>query len=522
MSLSLRQPSSSYALGGTCLLLTGVLLPVAYLVIRALDADMQELAEVVFRTRNAILLANTVLLTLGVLAASCAIALPLAWITARGALAGKRWWALTGILPLAIPSYLMAYAFLAIGGQYGASAQAFGWVFPRITGYWGALLVLTLCNFPYLFFNLRASLLTLDTAVEEVAYSLGQSPSQVFVRVVLPQLRPALSAGMLLIGLHVLGDFGAVSLMRFETFSMALYLQYNAAYDRTYAAWLALMLLALTAAVLMAEFWFLRGLRFDRAGSALTSKPRIQVKNGNAPIAYAFVGTVLFTSVIAPVATMVYWASRTDARASLGGLASSLAGSVSASLPAAVATTILVIPIVYLSVRRPSWSTQLLERSTYLGYATPSFAFALGLIFFSLRLVPSLYQSMVLLIYAYTMHFMAEAVGPVRSALYQASPRLEEAAHSLGASWFTAFRRVTLPLLRNGLLVSMAFVFLSCMRELHLTILLSPLGFHSLALDVWDFVNNAMFAQAAPYALTIMGFSALFVAVLITKESQTS
>ena len=99
---------------------------------------------------------------------------------------------------------------------------------------------------------------------------------------------------------------------------------------------------------------------------------------------------------------------------------------------------------------------------------------------------------------------------------------MEEAAYSLGASWFTAFRRVTLPLIRNGLLVSMAFVFLSCMKELHLTILLSPLGFHSLAIDVWDFVNNAMFAQAAPYALTIMGFSALFVAVLVTKESQTS
>lgn len=503
---------------GLALICLGVVGPIAYLAVRAFDAETAELSRIVFRARNLSLLWNTLSLFAGVLIASMAIAFPLAWLTTRTSMKPRRLIALTGVLPLAIPSYLMAYALLGLGGYYGAFNQLAGWTFPRITGYWGALCVLTCCNFPYLFFNLRTALLTLDPAVEEVAYSLGQSRRRVLMRIVLPQLLPATLAGSLLIGLHVLSDFGAVSLMRFETFSYALYTQYIAGFDRTYAAWLALMLLGITVVVLAAEAWFLRGLRLDRAGAGGPKPVRNRSLGWMAVPAYVFVVTVGLISLLVPVGTMLFWTAQADIVAELPDVWESLVGSAMASFPAAIAATVLAIPIVYMSVRRPSRITRLLERSTYMGYATPSLAFALGLIFLTINFVPVLYQSFLLLVYAYTMHYMAEAVGPVRSAMLQASPRVEEAARALGCTWWGAFSRVTLPLLRNGIIVSVAFIFLSCMKELHLTILLAPLGYSTLAIDVWGFIDNAMFAEAAPYAVAILIFSGLFTGIFLLQE----
>jgi iron(III) transport system permease protein len=177
---------------------------------------------------------------------------------------------LLGVLPLAVPGYVMAYALLATTGEYGTLAQTLGVVLPRLSGYAGAVIALSLSTFPYLFLNLRTAFLGLDPALEESAQALGHNRWQVFVRIVVPQLRPAFLAGGLLIALHVLGDFGVVSLMRYDTFSYALYIQYAASYDRIYAACLALMLLILTGAILVLEARLLKGMLFHRAGSGTT------------------------------------------------------------------------------------------------------------------------------------------------------------------------------------------------------------------------------------------------------------
>jgi iron(III) transport system permease protein len=223
----------------------GVLVPIGYLVVRAFEADPSEAAALVLRERNLRLLGNTLALAAGVLAGATLLAAPLAWLVARTDLRGRRLFTVLGVLPLAVPGYVAAFALLAATGPNGTLA-GLGLVLPRPSGYGGALVALALTTSPYLFLNLRAALLGVDPALEESARSLGTSPSEALRRVVLPQLLPAYLAGALLVVLHVLGDFGVVSLMRFETFSYAIYLQYAASYDRVYAAWLALMLLALT------------------------------------------------------------------------------------------------------------------------------------------------------------------------------------------------------------------------------------------------------------------------------------
>ena len=512
-----------YLLVPVALVVVGVLIPLAYLFVRAAQADPATLYALVVRMRTVELLWNTVALTAGVLVGATMLAFPLAWLTTRTSLPGTRIMTWLGVLPLAIPGYVMAYALLGATGNQGVLNEVVGFSIDRLHGYWGAWTALSLGTFPYLFLNLRTALLGLDPAVEESAQALGYPPTQVFWRVVLPQLRPALLAGGLLVGLHVLGDFGVVSLMRFETFSYALYLQYTASYDRIYAACLALMLLALTIAVLVLEARLLKGLLYHRIGTGTGRLAKLVDLGGWALPAYAAVGGIALASVVIPTGTVVYWmASVAQSGVPWGDLGMALWDSFSASAPAALLAAALALPVAYLSVRMPSQLTAGLERIAYLGYATPPLAFALALIVFTLQGMPFAYQTLGLLVVAYALHFMAEAVGPIRSALYQAPPNIEEAARSLGRTPLQAFVSVTLPLLRPGLIVSVAFVFLSAMKELPLTFLLSPLGFDPLALNVWSYANEAMFADAAPYALAIMGFSALFVGLLLVREKSTS
>ncbi|NNF59150.1 MAG: iron ABC transporter permease [Rhodothermaceae bacterium] len=501
-----------YLWGPVVLVTAGVLVPLGYLVLRAFEADAATLAALVFRARNAMLLGHTVGLAVGVLAVATVLAVPLAWLVTRTDLRGKRLATLLGVLPLAIPGYVMAYALLGATSRGGLLV---GLGLPRPSGYTGALLALGLYTFPYLFLNLRSALLGLDPSLEEAARSLGTSPRQVARRVVLPQLRPAFFAGSLLVVLHVLGDFGVVSLMRFETFSYAIYLQYSTAFDRIYAAWLALMLLSLTGGLLVLEARLLRGRQFARTGSGAARRADPTPLGRWTIPAYAFIVLVGLASVGVPVATVLHWLGRGAESVAWGALGSALWDSTRAAVPAALVAAALALPVAYLGVRRPSPAARVFERIAYLGYATPPLAFALALIVFSLRAMPGLYQSLALLIGAYALHFLAEAIGPVRSALYQAPPRVQEAARILGRSPLRAFFDATFPLLRRGLGVSAAFVFLSALKELPITFLLSPLGFRSLAMGVWSAAGESLFAVAAPYALVLILTSMLLVGLLL-------
>ncbi|MBM3451381.1 MAG: ABC transporter permease subunit [Armatimonadetes bacterium] len=219
-----------------------------------------------------------------------------------------------------------------------------------------------------------------------------------------------------------------------------------------------------------------------------------------------------------PIAEMAYWL-RSGIEAATGAqVLAAVLGSAGAAVPAALLATATAIPLAVLGVRYASPASRTVERVTYLGYATPSIAFALSIVFFSLRLAPPLYQTLLLLIAAYAAHFLAEAVGPIRAAFYQAPPRLEEAARSLGYGSARAFVTVTIPLLRSGLIASIAVVFLSALKDIPLTLILSPIEYTTLAVRVWSHANEAQFKEAAAHGLTMVALSTLFVAVLLRGE----
>lgn len=497
------------------LVAAGIFAPLAYLILRALEAEPSMLREVVLSPRNALLLWNTLLLAGGTVGGSFLLAFPLALLDVRSDLPPLLT-TLVGTLPLAIPEYVGAYAFLAATGPGGTLEAVLGVPVPRPSGYWGATVVLSLFLYPYAFLNLRTALRGVDPSLEESARSLGYGPWMAFSRSVLPQLKPALSAGGLLVAIHALGDFATVGLLRYETYSSAIYLQYSAAFDRTYAAWLALLLIGLVTGMLWGEARVVRGLRLARTGIGAQRAPRRTPLGPWRWAAYGYALGLGLASVGVPVAVLGHWMLRGPGTEA--GIAEALTGTLRLATPTALLAVGLALPITYWSVRYPSTASTAAERVVYFGYAIPPLAFALAVIFFALRTAPALYQTLLLLVVAASLHFLSEAIGPLRAALYQAPPRLEEAARSLGYGPLSAFFRVTLPLLRPGLLAGLALVFLSAAKDLALTTLLSPPGYTTLAVRVWGYASDAMFERAAPHGLAMIGLGATAVGVLIQTE----
>ena len=185
---------------------------------------------------------------------------------------------------------------------------------------------------------------------------------------------------------------------------------------------------------------------------------------------------------------------------------------------AATAAVVAALPVAALSVRYPGLLSGLLERLSYIGFALPGIAIALALVFFGGRYVSPLYQTTGLLLLAYVVLYLSPALGAVRTSLLQISPRIEEAARGLGSSPIRAFSSVTLPVARPGLLAGWALVFLLVMKELPATLILSPIGFNTLATSIWSAASEAFFARAALPALLLIAASAVPLAFLILRE----
>jgi len=473
------------------LLFSGILaaalaIPLFHLVATALGGSTP---EALLREPNLRLLAHTLALAGGVLAGALALAAPLAWLVTRTDLPARRLATLVGLLPLAVPGYLTAYALLALASP----ASPLGFRLPRLEGYAGAWLALVLYTYPYLFLALRAGFARLDPALEEAARVLGHRPGAIFLRVVVPGLLPAAAGGGLLVVLHVFADFGVVSLMRYPTYSYAIYRELAGAYDTAAAAWLAVGLLTLVAPVLWLE---------ARLGGSSTLHPSRRnaprVRLGRARVlAQTFFLLVFAAGPGIPLMALLAWSGQL--RPVLGPVAMALVRALEASLPAAGLALLLAIPLAYLGARyRPG-----LERVAYLGFAIPPLVFGLAVATASLRFAPWLYQSVPLLVLAYAAYFLPEAVAPLKAGLARIPTRLEEASRTLGRGPLETGLQVLLPLLKPSLQTALVLVFLSGMKELPLTLLLAPTGFDTLALEVFTRAEEARFAAAAPYALAL-------------------
>ena len=524
--LHLRQRWTTYLLWGFNLLVAGIiLLPILYLLIRLIAADTQPW-NAVFRTTTLITMWNTLILAVTVTTASALLAIPLAWLTVRSDLPFRRVWSVLVVLPLVIPSYVGAYLMTASLGTRGIVSQWISALFgietiPPIYGFAGAAYVLTMLSYPLVVLSVRSSLQGIDPTLEEASRSLGSTAWESFRRVILPQLRPGISAGCLLVALYVLRDFGAVSIMRYNTFTRVIYIQYQATFNREAAAALALILIAITVAILIFELRAQRGSRGRLDSQAPgTSRPRPVTHLGiwRWP-ALMFTGTIVLLALVIPSAVLGYWLLRGMLVGErIAPIWSAAWNSLSISFLAAVLILLVSLPIAYTNVRRPGGLSRLIERVAYLGYALPGVVVALALVFFAANFAAPIYQSAVTLLVAYTVLFLPQAIGAVKTSIIQVHPRLEEAGRGLGRRPWSVFRTITLPLLRPGVLAAIGLVFLTAMKELPATLILSPYDFSTLATEVWSTVSEAFFARAAAPALLLILLSSVPMAILLFRD----
>ena len=289
--------------------------------------------------------------------------------------------------------------------------------------------------------------------------------------------------------------------------------------DRTLGAGLSLSLVVLALAIVGLEV-FSRGRARYYSSSSSASRPPSMVRLGRWRWpAVAFCSTVVAVSLAAPMSVLGYWVVRgVSAGEPFNLVWEAVGNSVYIAALAATAAVAAALPVAALSVRYPGVLSGLLERLGYIGFALPGIAIALALVFFGARYAPLLYQTTGLLLLAYVVLYLSPALGAVRTSLLQISPRIEEAARGLGNSPLRAFSSVTLPVARPGLMAGWALVFLLVMKELPATLILSPIGFNTLATSIWSAASEAFFARAALPALLLIAASAVPLAFLMLRE----
>jgi iron(III) transport system permease protein len=509
-----------------------VALPLAYIFVRALGAE-PEAWQRLFQTRIWKLLGNTLLLVLAVTSGALLTGVSMAWLTERTNLAGRKVFRWLLAMPLAIPAYVGGIVHLALlRPRGGYIPQVLDHIFgqpvftPSPLGFWGATFILTLFTYPYVYLLSAAAFRSLHASLEEAARTYGRTPVQTLFQVTLPALRPGLAAGVLLVALDILAEYGTVALLRYETFSSAIFIQLSGRYDRSAASVLSGILVALAIVILWGELRLQGQARFTQMESNWRPAPPTILGKWRIP-AFLIVLGVISASLFVPVAVLAVWSVQalldpqtlsTVFRTGSRGFSSYVWNSFWSSGLAALIAIILSLPVALLSVRYPNQFSRFISRFCQVGYAIPGVVIALSLVLLLNRILPFLYATPFVVVIAYVLRHMPQAVRASESALNQLSASLEEAARTLGRTSLQTFMQVTLPLILPGLLAGGSLVFLTSLKELPATLLLRPAGFDTLAVRVWVWAEQGFYTQAAPAALLLVLASALPLYFLLRRE----
>lgn len=485
---------------------------------------------------------NTVRLLVGVAIITGILGTGLAWLTAVCDFPGRRFfdWAL--LLPLAIPGYVLA--FVAVGlldyagplqgwlrSEWGTSA----WVPPiRSTNGWGVILVLSLALYPYVYLLARSAFLSQGKRVLEAAQTLGLSSRQAALKVALPMARPWIAAGLALVAMETLADFGTVSVFNYTTFTRAIYSAWFGLFSVSAALELAAVLMFFVLGALWLERSSRARVRYSGDRSGAYAERRIELKGAGRWGAFAAAASVFLLAFMLPFAQLLVWAAKhaaTDFDLRYLGFALrslTLAGS------AAVVILGASVLLAYVTRAQPGPLTRVFARLGTLGYAIPGTVLAVGifvpLAWFNNQLqagldavlgdaAPSIYLqgTLVTVLVAYLARFLAVGFGPVESSLQRVTRSLDEAAISLGVSGAALLKRVHLPLLRTGIATGAALVFVDVMKEMPITLITRPFGWDTLAVRVFEMTTEGEWERAALPAVVIV-LAGLIPVALLTRR----
>ncbi|KOY02398.1 ABC transporter permease [Pseudomonas nunensis] len=486
------------------------LLPIAFVIGVSWQTGWAGIEKLVFRPRVGELLVNTVLLVVITLPLCIALGVALAWLTERTNLPGRRAWSLLATAPLAVPAFVHSYAWVSL--------------VPSIHGLPAGVLVSVIAYFPFLYLPVAATLRRLDPAIEDVAESLGLKPWAVFFRVVLPQLRLAICGGALLVGLHLLAEYGLYAMIRFDTFTTAIFDQFKSTFNGPAAHMLAGVLALCCLAMLTVESAARGSARYARVGSGSAREQRIVLLDRNTTrLALAL---QIFTCLLAlgvPLITLGKWLIAGGSEVwQWDELLPALEQTLLLGVAGAALTTCAAIPIAWLSIRSPGRLQRVLESCNYITSSLPGIVVALALVTVTIHFARPIYQTTITVLLAYLLMFLPRALVSLRAGIAQAPVELENMARSLGRSPGRALWLITLRLAAPGAAAGAALVFLAITNELTATLLLSPNGTRTLATGFWALTSEIDYAAAAPYALVMILLSLPLTGILYHQSKRTA
>lgn len=470
------------------------LIPFIYIGIRAFEKPIPEIFELIFRAKTLQVLGTTTALLLIVVAVNVVVGTLMASGLHFIRLPKAHLFILPTILPLAIPSYVFTYTWLAL--------------IPSLSGLYAAAFILILTTLPYMLLAILVSLRRIDSSLIEVARTLGLSRTEIFFRVVLPQIRSSISAGALLSGLYVLSDFGAVSLLNVETLTVSVQNMYRASYDRSAAAVISIILII--ASIIFIAFD--EKLKDARAKENVSK--RVMTKNtriNSSGLRISLLATVAIYATLAVVLPIYVLISRFVGNPNpidYGQLSTTAISTITVAALGAFIALAMSAPLGALIAAHAGKLSRFAERVILVGHALPGVIIGLALVSLGSKLGP-IYQSVLLLSFAYSLLFLAKAVASMTAALALVPNTLKEVAATLGKSKSRVTFSVVFPIALPSIGLGTLLVFLTAMKELPATLMLRPTGMDTLATQIWSYASINRFNDAAPYALLLVVIAAI-------------
>ena len=480
-------------------------------------------------------ISNTVWLMLGVAITTMLLGVSLAWLTSvyEFPFCGFFAWAL--ILPMAIPGYVMAFSlvgFFEYSGPlqimlrewFGSSA----W-FPDINSFGGVVIALSFALYPYTYMMSRNAFLTQGRKSLEVGQSLGFSIKKSFWKICLPMARPWIIGGTLLVVMETLSDFGTVSVFNYDTLTSAIYKSWFDLYSLPAALQVASVLLLFVVVITLLERKSRETQRFSQSSNALLTHDRIRLSRGFRWSAFSFCSFIFIAAFLLPCVRLLWWALPNLEIEITSQLVSYILGSITLALTAMFLVAGTALLTAFAARTQNSSFSSVAVRISTLGYAVPGTVLAVGL-FSPIALVdkwlaalgvngPVLQGTLVVMMLAYTVRFMAVAFTPLENNLLRITPSIDCAAKSLGVSGFAMLKKIHLPMLKGGIATAMILVFVDVMKELPITLMTRPFGFDTLAVRIFELSSEGLWERAALPALAIVLVGLIPAFLLIRRSS---
>ncbi len=487
------------------------------------------------------LVINTIKLVVGVGIGVVILGVSLAWLTARCEFPGRKWFDWLLMLPMAMPAYVLAFVAIGLldfsGPVQTALRTWFGtsniW-FPEIRSTGGLITVMVIAFYPYVYMMARTAFITQGRSTLEAARMLGASSYGIFWRIALPMARPAIAAGTTLALMETLADFGTVATFNFDTFTTAIYKAWFGFFSLQAASQLASILLLLVFVSLMLEKSSRRKSKYHdsmRSGEP----PRLHLSGWRGWTVSGLLALLFLIAFLAPFIQLCLWSFQvvtTDFDERYLGL---LAHTLLLGVLAAMVTVIAGMVLSFARRFQPDRTTLVTTSLATLGYALPGSVLAVGIMVAASGFdngINNLFESIGLnmpgqifggsllaLVLAYVIRFMAVAFGPIETVLSRIRPSLPEAARSLGATSSQTLKAIYLPLLRPGLMTGLLLVMVDTMKEMPATLLMRPFGWDTLAVRIYEMTSEGEWERAALPAITLV-FAGLIPVVLLIRRSQ--